>query len=176
MIDLPKWATSLSLLCGFTAAAWLRFDQGAMLWSWLVLIASLAVLVAGSLAHSKRVPKIVLPAELQASNKRELSAEESARFADALRAWHQENQRESWREISSGGPWVLVGHRAMMLYFWAALLVLMFVPPSVPRVIFGPLPRFVVVLLPIAAVAILVAVPLGFADWRRARRSAGTTP
>jgi hypothetical protein len=175
VIDLPKGLTTLSLLFGFTVAAWLRFDQGAMLLSWLVVIASLAALVAGSLVHAKRVPAIVLPAELQRSNKPELSPEESARFADALHAWHREKQQETWREISDGGPWVLVAHRAMILYFWATLLVLMLVPPSVPRSIVVPVPRFVVVLLPIAAIALLFGVPLGLSDWRRARRSAGIT-
>ena len=118
----------------------------------------------------------MLPAELQKSNKPELNPQESARFAETLLAWHEERQRESWREVSDGGPRVLVAHRAMMLYFWAALLVIMFVPPSVPRGILAPVPRFVVVLLPIAAVAALLAVPLGLGDWRRARRKAGINP
>jgi hypothetical protein len=177
MIDLPKALTSLSLLCGFTIAAWLRFDQRTMLWSWLVAIASLATLVAGQLLNAKRAPTIVLPAELEElSNKPELTPEESARFSDGLRAWHQERQQEDWREIIREGPWVIVAHRATMFYFWATLLVLMIVPPVVPRGIFSAVPRFVLVLFPIAVIAFLLAVPLGLRDWRRVRRSAGITP
>ena len=171
MIGLSNALTALSLLCGFTAAAWLRFDQNALLPSWIVVAVSLAAFLAGPLIRARHLPPTALPPDVeQLANKRDLSPEEDARLKDALRAWHDANQRTAYEEISRQGPWMLMAGRAKIYYFWLALLALMLVPPALLGDVFSPLPRFLVVLLPIAAVALLAAAPLGLRDWRRARR------
>lgn len=170
---MPRSLLMTGFVFGSTFAAWLRFDAGSVALSWIVMLICIAAVLAGALLQSKRAPHLALPPEVQELGSRaHLTSEEEERFADALRAWHRQNQREAWLEIRRDGPGSLIRPRAAIYYFWLSIVAVAVLPPTlVPSALIPQLPRFAVVLLPLAAAALAVAVPLGLRDWRRVLRS-----
>jgi hypothetical protein len=162
-----------AFILGSILAAWLRFDMGSMLASWVVMMVCIAGTLTGWVRQAKHAPTITLPPECEAlSNKDEFTAEEEARFTNALKAWHAEQQRNAHLDILRRGPGSLIGPRATILYFWLSTLTLALLPPNAVHIGLMPgLPRFAVVLLPLGLVAVAVAAPLGLRDWARVRRS-----
>jgi hypothetical protein len=70
------------------------------------------------------------------------------------------------------GPGPLVAARTAFYYLCLSFFALALLPPSVvPASLLPGLPRFLVVLLPLAAVSLAAAAPLGLRDWRRARKA-----
>jgi hypothetical protein len=171
---------TLGLILGSIVSAWLRFDAGLVALSLMVLLICIIGAFAGWVFASKRVPHVALPPDVQELGSRDqLTSDEEAQFAGSLRTWHQRQQQEAWREITRQGPGPQIRLRAAVYYLWLCLFALTVVPPkAVPSVFESQLPRFAVVLLPLAFVALTFAVPLGIRDWKRARRSldSGTDP
>ena len=170
---MPRSLLMTGFIFGSTSAAWLRFDAGSVALSWIVMLICIAAMLAGALLQYKRAPQLALPPEVQELGSRDhLTSEEEERFADALRAWHRQNQREAWLEIQRDGPGSLIRPRAAIYYFWLSIVAVAVLPPTlVPSALIPQLPRFAVVLLPVAAAALAVAVSLGLRDWRRVLQS-----
>jgi hypothetical protein len=157
-------------LIASTVAAWLRFDKGLVATSWIVMLLGLAGTMASWLFEVRRVPRLAIPDYVEPAGSPSLTAEE--RFVEALRADHRQRQLETWRDIKRRGPGSLIGPRAAFYYFWLCVFVLAVVPPStVPRDLLPQLPRFSVVLLSLAGLAVTIAVPLGLRDWTGVQRS-----
>ena len=137
------------------------------------MLVCIAVVMVTWLLEARRAPPLVLPSEVQEFSARDqFTPDEERRFGDALRAHHRQKQREGWRKLQRQGPWALVGTRAAFYYFWLCVFVLAVLPPTaVPSDVLPRLPRFVLVLTPLALAVIAVAVPLGWRDWRRVVRS-----
>jgi hypothetical protein len=169
---------TVGLIVGSIVSAWLRFDAGAVALSAIVLLLCIVGAVAGWLFDAKHAPPIVLPTDVQELGKRDqLTSAEEAQFADSLRTWHQRQQREAWRDIDRRGPGAQIRLRAAVYYLWLSFFALTVLPPrAVPSLWMSGLPRFVIVLLPLAVAALAVAVPLGVRDWQRARRSLESGP
>ena len=161
------------LILGSILAAWFRFDADSLMISWSVVLICIAGAVAGWLFQARRLPHIQLPQEVQELGTRtEFTPEEEARFTDALRAWHQQQQQNAWREIVGQGPGPLIRMRAAFYFLWLSLIALALLPPmAVPSMFLPQLPRFVIVQLPLAATALAIAAPLGIRDWRRAKKA-----
>jgi energy-coupling factor transporter transmembrane protein EcfT len=161
------------LIVASILAAWLRFDLGWYLLSWLFVLLCIAGAFAAWIARGRRLPPVQLPRSVEELGGREaLTREEETRFADSLRAWHHRQQRSAWDEIVRGGPGPLVAARTAFHYLWLSFFALALLPPSVvPASLLPGLPRFLVVLLPLAAVSLAAAAPLGLRDWRRARKA-----
>ena len=166
---------AISLVLVAILAAWVRLDLGHVVLSWALVVGGLSAVIVIALGWARRVPNLQIPPEIEALQGRDfLSPEEEERLGNALRTWHSELQRDSWLEISRHGPGPLIGRRAAFYFLWSSFLVLAVLPPMVVRPQFLPgLPRFVIVLLPLAVVAMAVALALGIRDWNRARRSLG---
>ena len=160
-------------LAGSTLSAWLRFDRGVPLVSWMVMLVCIAGVMVTWLREARHAPPIVFPSEVQELGARDhLTPDEERRFGEALRAHHRQAQREAWRDLQRRGPWALIGPRAAFCYFWLCVFVLAILPPSaVPSDVLPRVPRFVLVLTSLALVVVAVAVPLGWRDWRRVVRS-----
>ena len=160
-------------LLGSTLSAWLRFDRGNLLVGWIVMLASIAGVLVTAWLEARRAPRLVFPSEVQELGARDqLTPDEEQRFGDALRAHHRHTQREVWRDLQRQGPGALIGPRAALYYFWLCVVVLAVLPPTaVPSDVLPRLPRFVLVLTALALAVIVVAVPLGWRDWRRVVRS-----
>jgi hypothetical protein len=165
-------------LLGSTLAAWLRFDKGALLVSWIVMLACIACVIVTWWLEARRAPRLVFPSEVQELGARDqLTPDEEQRFGDALREHHRRMQREVWQDLQRRGPGALIGPRAALYYFWLCVCVLAVLPPTaVPGHVLPRLPRFVLVLTSLAIAAIAVALPLGWRDWRRAVRSLDDSP
>ena len=99
-------------LLGSTLSAWLRFDGGAALVGWIVMLVCIAGVMLTWLREAKRAPPLVLPSEVEELGARDqLTPDEEQRFADALRAHHRQMQRDTWRELQRQGPAALIGPR-----------------------------------------------------------------
>lgn len=161
------------LFVGLTLSAWLRFDRGLFMMSWTAVLVSVGATFTIWLLQATRAPKVAMPTEVEELSAREsFTPEEEKRFVDALRAHHREDQLEAWRDIQQRGPVALIGPRAVFYYFWLCFFVLAVAPPAaVPAGLLPRLPRFLLVLLPLAVVAVAVAVPIGLRDWKRVLRS-----
>ena len=161
------------LILGSILAAWFRFDADSVMMSWSVVMICIAGAVTGWLFQARRVPHIQLPQDVQELGTRtELTPEEEARFTEGLRAWHQHQQQNAWREIVGHGPGPLIRTRAVYYFLWLSLAALALLPPvAVPGVLLPQLPRFLIVQLPLAATALAIAAPLGIRDWRRAKKA-----
>jgi hypothetical protein len=172
---MPRPLLAICLIFGAALSAWLRFDVGSVALSWSVVLTCIVVTIAASLAGAKRAPHVALPTEVaDLGSRSELTSEEEKRFGEALRSWHAQQQHDAWREVSRGGPGPLIRSRAALYFLWSSFIALALLPSTVVPNGFMPyLPRFAVVLLPLAGVAIAVALPLGIRDWRRARESLG---
>jgi hypothetical protein len=166
-------ASAAVFFLGSTLSAWLRFDKGALLLSWIVMLLSIGGVMVTWLRESRRAPPLSFPIEVQQlGDREELTPDEERRFAEALRAHHRETQRKIWLDLQRQGPLALIGPRAALYYRWLCLFVLAVLPPSVvPGDLLPALPRFVLVLTSLALAVIAVAVPLGWRDWRRVVRS-----
>ena len=160
-------------LLGSTLSAWLRFDKGALLLSWIVMLVCIAGVMVTWLLKARRAPRLVFSREVQELGARDqLTPDEERRFGDALQAHHRQTQREVWRDLQRQGPGALIGPRAAVYYFWLCVFVVAVLPPAaVPSDVLPRLPRFVLVLTSLALAVIAVAVPLGLRDWRRVVRS-----
>ena len=162
MIAFPS---AVIFLGASTLAAWLRFDKAMVATSWAVMLLGLAGTIASWLFEARRVPSVAIPDYIEPAGSPALTKEE--RFVESLRAHHRRIQLETWRDIQRQGPGSLIGPRAAVYYFWLCIFVLAFAPPTaVPRDLLPQLPRFSVVLLSLAALAMIVAVPLGLRDWQ----------
>ena len=170
MTDFPAAAI---FLLGSTLSAWLRFDRGAQLAGWIVMLVCIAGVMMAWWLAARRAPAIVFPSEVQELAARdELTPDEEKRFGDALRAHHRQTQRDVWRDLQRRGPAALIVPRAAFYYFWLCVVVLAVLPPAaVPGDVLPRVPRFVLVLTSLALAAMAVAVPLGWRDWRRVVRS-----
>lgn len=162
-----------SLIVGSVLAAWLRFDA---MWSMvgrLVALLCLAAAFAALMIRGRRLSPTQLPLTVEELGAREtLTPDQEAQFADALRAWHGRQQRQAWEDIARGGPVPLMGARTALYYLWLSFLAVALLPPgAVPTSVLPELPRFLVVLLPVAAVSLVVAAPLAIRDWQRAVRA-----
>jgi hypothetical protein len=166
-------AIMVPFILGSILAAWLRFDAGSMLLSWIVMLICIAVTLASSVRESKHAPQLTLPPECEAlSSKDRLTPKEEETFTKALRAWHVQQQRKSDLEIRRRGPRSLIWPRAAIHYFWLCVFAIALLPStSVPSRLMPQLPRSAVVLLSLAAIALAAAVPLGLRDWTRVRKS-----
>ena len=168
------------LIVAAILAAWLRYDAGSIVLSWVVVFGSIGGAVASWIVRARRLPEIQLPRNVEDLGAREeLTPKEEAQFADELRGWHREQQLDAWRVIERQGPGALIRARAALYFLWLALPAIVLLPArALPGTLPVGLPRSVVVLLPLAAVAIAVAVPLGIRDSRRARKALAdqTTP
>ena len=164
---------TVGLILGSILSAWLRFDLRFVVLSSMVFVICIIAAIAGWLYESRRLPHIKLPSDVQElSNRDQLTSAEEAQFADSLRAWHRHQQQDAWREIDRRGPGPLITLRASLYYLWLCFFALTVLPPgAVPSGLIAQLPRFAIVLLPLAVVALAVALPLGIRDWKRARRS-----
>jgi hypothetical protein len=160
-------------LLGSTLSAWLRFDKGALLAGWIVMLVCIAGVMVTWWLEARRAPRLVLPSEVEELGARDhLTPDQEQRFADALRAHHRQKQREVWRDLQRQGPGALIGPRAAFYYFWLCVVVLAVLPPTaVPSDVLSRVPRFVLVLTSLALAVLAVAVPLGWRDWRRVVRS-----
>jgi hypothetical protein len=160
-------------LLGSTLSAWLRFDKGALLVGWIVMLVCIAGVMVTWVFEARRAPRLMFPSEVQELGARDqLTPDEEQRFVHALRAHHRQTQRAVWRDLQRQGPGALIGPRAAFYYFWLCVFVLAVLPPAaVPSDVLPRLPRFVLVLTSLALAVIAVAVPLGFRDWRRVVRS-----
>jgi hypothetical protein len=160
-------------LLGSTLSAWLRFDKGALLASWIVMLVCIAGVMVTWLLEARRAPRLVFPSEVQELGARDqLTPDDEQRFVDALRAHHRQTQREVWRDLQRQGPGALIGPRAAVYYFWLCVFVVAVLPPAaVPSDVLPRLPRFALMLTSLALAVIAVAVPLGLRDWRRVVRS-----
>ena len=160
-------------LLGSTLSAWLRFERGAQLAGWIVMLVCIAGVMMAWWLAARRAPPIVFPSEVQELGARDqLTPDEERRFGEALRAYHRQAQREVWRDLQRRGPLALIGPRAAFCYFWLCVFVLAVLPRSaVPSGVLPRVPRFVLVLTSLALVVVAVAVPLGWRDWRRVVRS-----
>jgi hypothetical protein len=170
-----RFPAAAIFLLGSTLSAWLRFDKGALLAGWIVMLARIAAVMVIWVLAARRAPPLVFPADIEELGARaRLTADEEQRFADALQAHHRQTQRDAWRDLQRQGPGALIGPRAALYYFWLCVVVLAILPPTaVPGDVLPGLPRFVLVLSALALVALAVAVPLGLRDWRRVVRSLG---
>jgi hypothetical protein len=170
-----RWPAAVGFLLGSTISAWLRFDGGFVGMSWIVMLLSIAAIAAGLLHQAKRVLPLRSSRLVQESYAGEdLNREPGKRFVQELGKHHSHQQREVWHRIQRLGPGTLIGPRVTRYYFWLCLVALAVLPPTVvPRDLMPQLPRFAFVLVPLAVVALAVAIPLGLRDWRRAVRSLG---
>jgi len=170
---MTHFAAAAIFLLGSTLSAWLRFDKGALLFGWIVMLVCIAGAMVTWLREGTRAPRLMFPSEVQELGARDqLTPDEEQRFVDALRAHHRQTQREVWRDLQRRGPEALIGPRAACYYFWLCVFVLAVLPPTaVPSDVLPGLPRFVLVLMSLALAVIAVAVPLGLRDWRRVVRS-----
>lgn len=164
---------TVGLVLGSIVSAWLRFDAGLVALSLIVLLICIVGAIAGWLFDARRAPHIELPSDVQElASRDQLTPAEEKQFADSLQSWHRRQQRQAWREIDRRGPGPLIRLRAAFYYLWLCLFALAVLPPSaIPRDLLSQLPRFAIVLLPLAVTSLAVAVPLGIRDWKRARRS-----
>jgi hypothetical protein len=160
-------------LVGSTLSAWLRFDKGALVVGWIVMLVCIAGVMVTWWLEARRAPRPVLPGEVQELGARDpLTPDEEQRFVDALRAHHRHTQREVRRDVQRQGPGALIGPRAAFYYFCLCVFALAVLPPTaVPSDVLPRLPRFVLVLTLLALAVMTVAVPLGLRDWRRVVRS-----
>lgn len=165
----------LVFLLGSTLSAWLHFDRGAPGVSLVVMLMTVAAILAISLREARRTPPLVLPSAVnELSGREHLTPEEEQRFGAALRDDHHKRQLQAWREIQRHGPARLIGPRAAFYYFWSCVFVLVAPPSAVPAHVLPWVPRFALVLTVVALAAIAVAVPLGLRDWKRVLRSLET--
>lgn len=163
--------TTSTLILGSLVAGWLRFDLHWVLLGYAVMVVCFAAAVAGWLRHAATVPRTPLPPEIQELMRDRLTEEEEARFADALRARHREDQRAAWEQIARGGPAPRVVARTSFYYLWLSVIGLGFIPPAIVSPVIMPrVPRFLVVLLPLALLSFCVAAPLGIRDFTLAKK------
>lgn len=170
----PRVVTT-GLVAGVLVAEWLRFDAHAVAYSWLVIVMGVAGAVTAWILQARRVPAVQLPSVVEAFGDRtDLTPDEEQQFADALREWHRGQQDAAFREIAREGPGPLIAARAALYFLWLSFGILAVVPAAVVRPTFvAALPRFAVVALATALVALTVAVPLGVRDWKRAKKAVG---
>lgn len=163
------------LVAGALTAAWLRFDAQAVVLSWFVIVSCIAGALASWILQARRLPSVQLPTVVEELGQREeLTFQEEGQFADALREWHRNQQDNTFREIARRGPGPLIARRGALYFLWLSLVILTVVPPAVVPATWLPgLPRFILVALATAVIAVAVAVPLGIRDWRRARNAVG---
>ena len=168
-----KKLRTIGLILGVVLSAWLRYDVESLAMSWSVAVIVLAATFATWIGDSKRVPNLEPPSGADELGSRDvLTVDEEKQFVDALRSWHARQQREAWRETVREGPARLIGSQALFFFLWLSFLAIALVPPfAIPRGFLPQLPRFAVVLLSLAALALTVAVPLGISVWVRARNS-----
>jgi hypothetical protein len=75
------------LLAGSTLSAWLRFDRGVPLVSWIVMLVCIAGVMVTWLVEARHAPPIVFPSEVQELGARDqLTPDEERRFGDRLPA------------------------------------------------------------------------------------------
>lgn len=161
------------LIVGALVAAWLRFDAASVVMSWGVLLICITGAIAAWILQARRLPPTQLPPEVQElAAREELTPREEAQFKGSLQAWHRQQQEAAFREIAREGPGPLIRARTALYFLWLSLFALTILPPStVPGTFLAPLPRFLIVVLPLGLIAVGVSVPLGIRDWRRARRA-----
>ena len=164
---------TVGLILASIVSAWLRFDAGLVALSSIVFVICIIGAMAGWWFEARRAPHIDLPSAVQAlSNRDQLPPAEDQHVTDSLQSWHRRQQRQAWSEIERRGPGALIRLRAALYYLWLSFFALTVLPPRiVPSLVMPNLPRFAIVLLPLAVAAFVVAVPLGIRDWQRARRS-----
>ena len=161
------------LIVGSLVAAWLRFDAGSLLLGWCVVLTCLIGAGIAGILNARRLPSIQLPARVQdLAGRDELTPLEEREFRDSLQEWHRSRQEIAFREIARAGPVPQIRARTALYFLWLSLVALVVVPrAAVPPAFLSQLPRFVVVVLPIALISVALAVPLGIRDWRNARKA-----
>ena len=164
---------TVGLIVGSLVAAWLRFDAGSLLLGWGVVLACITGAAVAAILNARRLPSIQLPARVQdLAGRDELTPLEEGEFRDSLQEWHRRQQETAYREIARAGPVPQIRARAALYFLWLSFIVLAVVPrAAVPPAFLSQLPRFVIVMLPIALISVVVAVPLGIRDWRNARKA-----
>ena len=166
-------AVTTGLIVGSLVAAWLRFDAGYLLLGWCVVLMCITGAAIAGILNARRLPSIQLPARVQdLAGRDELTPAEEGEFRDSLQGWHRRQQEMAFREIASAGPEPQIRARAALYFLWLSLIALAVVPrAAIPPAFLSRLPRFLIVVLPIALISIAVAVPLGIRDWRNARKA-----
>jgi hypothetical protein len=142
-------------------AGWLRFDRGKSLATWLTIGGTAVALVVAFTFLIERMLTRIPPQQLG-----ELGTAEGR--ADAQTAittlW-----REQWREIERRGPGVIVRRYSIAIFLVLYLVALAVLSPmSVGRI--APLvPRVVLIVGALAAIAVLLALPISRWHLRRER-------
>jgi hypothetical protein len=170
----PRTVTT-GLIVGALVAEWLRFDLHAAGYSWLIMVICVAGAVVAWIRQARRVPAVQLPPVVEdLGDRTELTPGEERQFADALREWHRGQQDAAFREIAHGSPAPLIAARGALYFLWLSFAILAVVPAgAVPATFVPALPRFVIVALGTALIALTAGVPLGVRDWKRARKAVG---